>query len=285
MQRLFCVYICKLYSPALYAVECIYHSVGCLFLCSFLQWCLAIPAIWWARQVSRFSCIVKIEKCADLETWRQWIKLWQQKRIIVDVRLFWIHMFIGIYLEDNIGHEIIILFSDDKRKQYIYTSVRYKEPLCNRWGTTKDVSLLCRTHVVRKIKSTSVQFVPSFHRNLSLTYRFAMIKRIKRTGALQGSELRVRFLCPFPSKIPKRWYSDMPTVSEIIGTGCSCYCAHGVWNLVCAVCICSHLPSPPQKEKRHKVKMPCASVLKCQCLTSVVDVWKGDFDMTEICFL
>ena len=36
------------------------------------------------------------------------------------------------------------------------------------------------------------------------TYRFAMIKRIERTGALRGSEPRVRFLCPFPSKIPKR---------------------------------------------------------------------------------
>ena len=42
------------------------------------------------------------------------------------------HMFTRNYLGDNIGHEIIILFSDDKRKQYIYTSVRYKEPLCNR---------------------------------------------------------------------------------------------------------------------------------------------------------
>ena len=90
---------------------------------------------------------------------------------------------------------------------------------------------------------------------------------------------------PFPSKVPNRWYSYMPPVSEIIGTGCSCYYAHGVWNLVCTVCVCSHLPSPPQKEKRHKVKMPCASMLKCQCLTSVVNVWKGEFDMTEICFL
>ena len=96
---------------------------------------------------------------------------------------------------------------------------------------------------------------------------------------------RVRFLCPFPSKIPNRWYSDMPPVSEIIGTGCSCYYAHGVWNLVCTVCVCSHLPSPPQEEKRHKVKMPCASMLKCQCLTSVVDVWNGEFDITKICFL
>ena len=90
---------------------------------------------------------------------------------------------------------------------------------------------------------------------------------------------------PFPSKILNRWYSYMPPVSEIIGTGCSCYYAHGVWNLACTVCVCGHLPSPPQEEKRHKVKMPCASVLKCQRLTSVVNVWKGEFDMTEICFL
>jgi hypothetical protein len=31
--------------------------------------------------------------------------------------------------------------------------------------------------------------------------------------------------------------------------------------------------------------MPCASVLKCQYLTSVVNVWKGEFDITKICFL
>ena len=76
----------------------------------------------------------------------------------------------------------------------------------------------------------------------------------------------------------------MLPVSEIIGTGCSCYYAHGVWNPVCMVCVCSHLPSSPQKEKRHKVKMPCASVLKCQSLTSVVDVWEGEFDMQKYVF-
>ena len=80
------------------------------------------------------------------------------------------------------------------------------------------------------------------------------------------------FCAHSPSEIPNRWYSYMPPVSEIIGTGCSCYYAHGVCNLVCTVCVCSHLPSPPQEEKRHKVKMPCASMLKCQCLTSVVNV-------------
>ena len=40
-----------------------------------------------------------------------------------------------------------------------------------------------------------------------------------------------------------------------------------------------------KKKKRHKVKMPCASVLKCQYLTSVVNVWKREFDITKICFL
>ena len=42
----------------------------------------------------------------------------------------------------------------------------------------------------------------------------------------------------------------MLPVSEIIGTGCSCYYAHGVWNHVCTVCVCGHLPSPPQEEKK-----------------------------------
>ena len=122
-------------------------------------------------------------------------------------------------------------------------------------------------------------------RKATLHIELKSLITFRTRGVLRIVPPRVRFLCPFPSKIPNRWYSDMPPVSEIIGTGCSCYYAHGVWNLVCTVCVCSHLPSPPQEEKRHKVKMPCASMLKCQCLTNVVNVWEGEFDMTEIWFL
>lgn len=59
------------------------------------------------------------------------------------------HMFTGNYLEDNIGHEIVNLFSDDERKQYIYLC---KDGLFNR--NDIDVEYVVQVRRPDKTKGT-----------------------------------------------------------------------------------------------------------------------------------